>query len=114
MPLHATVFFDEHVLRPVDHDVRDAWLFQQDLQRPEAKRFVKDFFDQSLSFRTVQQRVFRVAQMFDHESNLAAQRVPLQIAQASQVELLDQLAVNRAAQFFKVLRGGIHSSSDAR
>jgi len=48
------------------------------------------------------QRVFGIAQVFHDETNLAPQRVPFEIAQAGQVELVDELPVNQAFQLVEV------------
>ena len=111
MPLNASFLFDEHVLRPIDHDVGDAGFLQQNLQRAEAERLVQHFFDQPLSLGAVQQRVFGVAEVLDDQANLAAQRVPLQIPEPCEIELLHELAVDTAFQFFKILGRRFHSAT---
>ena len=111
VPLDAAVLFDEHVLRPVDHDVRDAGLFQQNFQRAEAERFVENFFDQPFSFRAIEQRVFGIAEVFDDEANLAAQSIPLQITEPREVQFLYEFAVNTAFEFFKILSRGFKAAT---
>jgi hypothetical protein len=100
--LNPAVLFHEDVLRAVDHDVRDARFFKQQFQRTEAERFVEDFFDQTFPFRPVEQCVFGITKVFDHEPNLTPQRVTFEVTQSRQIEFLDQLAVDRFFERFKL------------
>ena len=92
---HLAAALDVDVLRAVDQDVADRRVLQQQLERAEAERLVEHLFDQPLALVAVEQRVFGVAQVFDDEADFAAQHVAFQVAHARQVELVDQLAVNR-------------------
>jgi hypothetical protein len=101
--LNPAVFFDEDVLRTVDHDVRHAGLFEEQLQRTEPERFVEDFLNQFFTFRPVEQRIFGITKVLDHQANLAAQSVAFKIAQSREVQLLDELSVNRAFECFQIV-----------
>ena len=103
--LDPALLFDEDVLGAVDHDVGDALFLQQDLERAEAERFVEDLFDQPLALGAVEQRVLGVAQVLDDEADLAAERVAFELAEARQVELVDQLAVDQPLQLFEFVLG---------
>ena len=98
----AAIFFDEDVVRPVDHDVGHAFFLEKDFEWAEAEGFVKNFFDEPFAFGTVQQRVFGVAQVFDDESDFAAQRFAFEIPQSRQVELVDEFPVNQSFEFLEV------------
>ena len=92
--LHLAAAFDIDVLRAVDQDVADRRVLEQHFQRPEAERLVEHFVDQPLALVAIEQRVFGVAQVLDDQADLAAQHVAFQLADARQVELVDQLAVD--------------------
>ena len=86
--------FHVDVLGTVDHDIADRVVLEQQLERAEAEGLVEHFLDQPLALAAVEQRVFGVAQVFDHQANLAAEHVPFQFAHARQVELIHQLGVD--------------------
>ena len=111
--LNPSVFFHEDVLRTVDHDVGHTGLFEEHLERTEAECLVKDFFDEPFAFRAIQQGVFRIAKMLDDETDLAPERIALQVTQAGQVELLDQFAVDDSLELFKLAYGLFSTSLSA-
>src|SRR5262249_38210038 len=101
--LHLAAPLNVDLVRPVDEDIADSWVLQQHLQRAETEGLVEDLVDQPLPLHAVEQRVLGVAQAFDDEADLAAEGVPLQVADARQVELIDQFAVDQPLEFFKTL-----------
>ena len=98
---HLAAAFDVDVLRPVDQNIADRRVLEQQLERAQAERFVEHLVDQPLALGAIEQRVFGVAEMLDDQANLAAQHVAFQLADARQVELVDQLAVNASLQVFE-------------
>ena len=101
--LHLAAAFDVDLVRPVDQDIADRRVLEQQLQRAEAERLVEHLVDEALALDAVEQRVFGVAQVLDDQADLAAQRVAFQVADARQVELVDQLAVDEALQLLEAL-----------
>ena len=96
---------DVDLVRPVDQDIADRRVLEQHFQRPEAEGLVEHLVDEALAFHAVEQRVFGVAQAFDDQADFAAQRVAGQVADARQVELVDQFAVDEAFEFLEALVG---------
>ena len=90
------------LLRPVDQDIADGRVLEQHLQRAEAERLVEHLVDQPLALHAVEQRVFGVAQVLDDQADFAAQRVAVQVADARQVELVDELAVDEPLEFLEI------------
>ena len=74
-----------------------------DFQRAEAEGLVEHLVDEPLALDAVEQRVFGVAQVLDDQADVAAQGVAVQVADARQVELLDQLAVDVPLQLLEAL-----------
>src|SRR5262249_507585 len=64
---------------------------------------IQHLVDEALALHAVQKRVLGVAQALDHEADLAAERVAGQVADARQVELIDELAVNEPLELFEAL-----------
>ena len=100
---HLAAALDVDLVRPVDQDVADRRVLEQHLQRAEAERLVEHLVDEALALHAVEQRVFGVAQALDDQANFAAQRVAFQVADARQVELVDQLAVDEPFEFLEAL-----------
>ena len=109
--LHLAAAFDVDLVRPVDEDVADGRVLEQHLQRPEAERLVEHLVDEPLALHAVEQRVFGVAQPLDDQADLAAERLAFQVADPRQVELIDQLAVDEAFEFFEAL-GALPGAAD--
>ena len=101
--LHLAAALDVDLVRPVDEDVADRRVLEQHLQRAEAERLVEHLVDEPLALHAVEQRVFGVAQALDDQADLAAERVALQVADARQVELVDQLAVDEPLELLEAL-----------
>ena len=99
---HLAAAFDVDVLRPVDQDIADRGVLEQQLERAEAERLVEHFLDQPLALAAVEQRVFGVAEVLDDQADLAAQHVAFQLADARQVELVDELAVDPALEVLEI------------
>ena len=97
--------FDVDLVRAVDQDIADRRVLEQHFQRAEAEGLVEHLVDEALAFHAVEQRVFGVAQAFDDQADFAAQRVAGQVADARQVELVDELAVDDPFEFFEALAG---------
>ena len=98
---HLAAALAVDVLGPVDQDVADRGVFEQQFQGAEAERLVEHFAHQLLAFRAVQQRVFAVAKMLDDQADFAAEDLAFQLAHLGQVELIDQLAVDPLFEFFE-------------
>ncbi len=105
-PFHLAPAFDVDVLRSVDQNIADRMVLEEHLQRSQTKRLVEHLFDQAFPLVAVQERLFRVAQMFDDEADFAAQHVAFQFADFGQVELVDELAVDAAFEFVEFLGPG--------
>jgi len=101
--LQLAAALDVDLVRPVDQDVADRRILEQHLQRSKAERLVEHLVDEALALHAVEQRVLGVAQALHHQADLAAEGVALQIADARQVELIDQLLVDEALQFLETL-----------
>ena len=54
--------------------------FSSDFQRAQAEGLVQHLADQLLALVAVQQRVFAVAEVLDHQADLAAEHVAFQLA----------------------------------
>ena len=57
---------------------------------------------EALALGPVEQRVFGVAQVFDDQPDFTPQRVPFEIAEARQVELVDQLAMDPPLEVLEI------------
>ncbi len=101
-------------LRAVDQDVADRRVLEQHLERAEAERLVEHLVDEPLALHAVEQRVLGVAQVLDDEADLAAQRVALQVADARQVELVDELAVDAALELLELCIGRLLGASSGK
>jgi hypothetical protein len=92
--LHLAATFDVDVLRAVDQDVADRRILEDQFQRTETEGLVQNLLDQAFSLVAIEERLLRVAQVLDDQSDFAAKHVPFELANARQVELVDELAVN--------------------
>src|SRR5262249_52441579 len=88
---------------PVDEDVADRRVLQEYLERAETECLVEDLIDQPLALHAVEQRILGVAEPLDDKADLTAESVALQVADARQVEFIDQFAVDQTLEFFKAL-----------
>ncbi len=93
-------FLDEDFLRPVDHDVGDLVILEEQFERAEAERFVENFADEALAFVAVEERVFGIAKMLDDASDFAAERIRVHLADAVHVEAVDKPHVDMAFESF--------------
>ena len=84
---------------PVDQNIADRRVLQQQLQRAQPERLVQHFVDQPVALVAVEQRAFGVAQMLDDQADLAAEHVAGQIADFRQVELSTSLPWIRRLRF---------------
>ncbi len=100
LPRRSTI----NLVRAVDQDIADGRVLEQHFERAEAEGLVEHLVDEAFAFHAVEQRIFGIAQAFDHQANFAAQRVAGQVADARQVELVDQLAVNEPLEIFEAFR----------
>ena len=82
------------VLRTVDEDVADRRVLEQHFQGPRPNVSSSTSLDQPLALVAVQQGVFGVAEVLDHQANFAAERVAFQLAHPREIELIDELAVD--------------------
>src|SRR5689334_2496994 len=92
-------------------------VLEEHFERPEAERFVEDLFDEALALRAVEKCLFGVAQMLDDEADFTPQHVALQLANAIEVELIDQLVVDlpfQQVKFFGLGRVGASAGSGKR
>ena len=71
-----------------------AGVLQQRLQGTQAEGLVEDLVDQPVPLVAVEQGAFGVAEVLDHQADLAAEHVAFQLAHLREVELVDQLAVD--------------------
>ena len=102
-PLHLAAPLDVDALRAVDQDVADRMVFEQQFERAQTEGLVQHLFDQPLALVAVEKRLFRVAQVFDDQANLAAQHVAFQFADLRQVQFVDELAVDAALELVEFL-----------
>src|SRR5215207_9607375 len=98
---------DINLVGTIDEDIADGRVFEQDLERAEAKRLVEHLVDEAFALHAVEERVFGIAQAFDDEADFAPQRVAGQVADARQVKLVDELAMNDALEFIEALARAI-------
>src|SRR5262249_37346029 len=101
--LHLAAALGEDHVRPVDEDVADGRVLEQDLQWAEAERLVEHLVDEALALHAVEQRVLGVAQARDDQADLAAEGVALEVADARQVEAIDELAVDEPLELLEAL-----------
>src|SRR5207302_2523759 len=80
----------------------DRGVFEQQLQRPQAEGLVQHLFDQPLALLAVEHRVFAVAEVLDNEADFALEGIAFQLADAREIELIDQLAVDAALEFLEL------------
>jgi hypothetical protein len=99
----AAAALHEDVLGAVDQNVADRAVLQEQLQRTEAEGLVQHLLDQPLALAAIEQRLFLVAQVLDDEANLLAEHVARQLADAGQVELIDELAVDLPLEVLELL-----------
>ena len=95
--------FHENLVRAVDQNITDRRVLEEHLQRPKAEGFVEHLIDQALSLHAVQKRIFGIAQPLDHQADLFTEGIAFQVADARQVELIHQLAMDQAFEFLKAL-----------
>ena len=105
--LHLAAPFHVDVLRPVDEDVADGRVLEQEFQRPQAEGLVEHLADELLALVTVEQRVLIVAQVLDDQADLAAQRVAFELSHLGQIELVDQLAVDALLELLEIALFGV-------
>ena len=96
--LDPALLLDEDLLRPVDHDVGDLLVLEEQLERAEAERLVEDLVDEALALGAVEQRVLGVAEMLDHDADLAPERFRVHLVDPVHVEPVDQAHVDVALQ----------------
>src|SRR6185437_8403588 len=92
-----------HLERAVDENIADGRIFEKDFEWAEAERFVEHFLDELLALDAVEQRVFRIAKVLDDAADVAAHGVRREIADAGEVEALDEFGVNLSLEFVEVL-----------
>ena len=101
-----------NVLGAVDQDIADRVVLKQKLQRAQAERLVEDLFNQTLAFGAVEEGLLGVAEVLDDETDLAAENVPLQLADLVQVELVHEFSVDLPLEEIEFLRlGGFGGAS---
>ncbi len=71
--------------------------FSRHFQRTEAEGFVENLLDEPVAFVAVEEVSSRVAEVLDDEPNFTAEDFAFEIADARQVELVDQLRDGFAA-----------------
>ena len=96
-------------------NIADRRILEQDFQRAEAERLIEHFVDEAFAFHAIEQRILGIAQAFDDEANFAAQRIAGQVADARQIELVDELAVDEPFELFEALAVAVgRSGTDCR
>ncbi len=105
--LDATFLLDEDLLRPVDHDVGDLLVLEQELERSESERLVKDLVDEPLSLVAVEQRVLGIAEVLDNAADLVPERHGVHLADPVHVEPVDQAHVDVPLEDLVRLLGGV-------
>ena len=83
----------------MSHDRR---VLEQHFQRPQAEGLVQNLVDQPLALVAVEQRVFGVAEVLDHQADFAPQQLAFQLADPIQVELVNELAVNPSFEILEL------------
>src|SRR5207248_11549985 len=101
--LQLAAALDVALVRAVHQDVRDRRVLEQDLQRAEPERLVEHLLDQLLALDAVEERVLGVAQVLDDAADVAPHGVAGQVADAGEVEPLDELRVDLPLQLVEVL-----------
>ena len=87
-----------------------VWSFSRNSSGPRPKVSSSTSLDELLALVAVQQRVFAVAEVLDHQADFAAQHVAFQLADLGQVELVDQLAVDPLLQFVQRALFGVRGA----
>ena len=105
--LDPPFFLDIDVLGPVDHDVADLVVLEQQLERTEAECLVEDLIDQPLALVAVQQRVFGVAELLDDTSDLVPKRLGVDLGDAIHVEPIDESHMDVALERFVLGSGRV-------
>ncbi len=101
---------DEDLLGPVDHDVGDFLILEEELEWAEAECLVKNLVDQALALVAVEQRVLGIAKMFDDAADFTPQGVRVHLIDAVHVEPIDQPHVNVALEGLVLLDGRVDFS----
>jgi hypothetical protein len=101
-PLDAAVFFNEHILGSVDHDIGDAFFLEKDFERSESEGFIENFFDKAFSFGAIEEWVFGIAEVFDDDANFAAEGVAFEFGDAIEVEFFNKFPVDVRFEGFEV------------
>ena len=79
----------------VDQNVRHGRIGKQRLERPESENFIENFLGEALPLLQVHRRGFADDQRFENLRHLAAHVLAVDFGQAVEIQLLNQLAVNR-------------------
>ena len=69
---HLALTFHVDVVWSVDQDVADFGIFQQQLQRSQAERFVENFVNETLALVSVEERILGITQVLDNDADLFA------------------------------------------
>ena len=104
--LHFAAPFHVDVLGSVDEDVADRMVFQQKFERTEPERLVQDLLDQAFPFIAIEERLFRIAQVFDDQADFPAKHFSFQFADLGQIELVYELAVDPPFQLVEFISAG--------
>lgn len=96
--LQAPGAFDKHLVGAVDHDLADAGVAQQPLQRSQADSLVEDVVDQSSAINLAGQVGFGIDQFNQQQLRFMAQLSLAELAHilATQVDRMQQFAMHRS------------------
>jgi hypothetical protein len=105
--LEQAVAFYVDLLIAVDQNVGDGWVLQQRLERPQAKYLVEDLFGDLLAFERAKQRLFAVDEGDDGLPHLATNPLVVNGGERLEIDLLQQLAVQRELQLLVLGAQGV-------
>ena len=66
-------------------------------------RFVEHFIDDTIAFRTIEQRILGITKMLDDQANLSFEGIALHFAHSAQVEFIDQSRMNASLDNLKFI-----------
>ena len=97
------IAFDIDLFVGIDQNVADAWVLQQRLQWTETEDLIENFGDDLISFDRAEQGLLGVDQLRQRRPHLVAQLLSFNRSQGVEVDLIQQLAVERELEILMLL-----------
>ncbi len=102
--LQPALALDVNLPGPVDQNIADIRVGQEDFERSQAERLVEDLADEPLAFGEIQDGLFLVTQFDDQFLDLFARLLVILFADSRQVEFVDEFAVNAVFKFVELIQ----------